>query len=556
MSDRNEGTPGEPGNGVSRRQLLQGAASAGGLLVVGGALAACGGSTVSSSSSGAAGTSSGNVQSVTNAQNAASTAPAKAGGNFRVGVTGGGSKDIIDGQQIVTKPDQARLLAGFESLLFFDENYQLQPNLATEITQDSPDTYTIVLQEGIEFHNGKPLTPEDVIFSLQRIVDPKLGLFGFAGLSSIDPKGITKVDAKTVRMKLKFADSTIRDQLGTYTNAIVPVGYTRSGQQIGTGPFKLKSFQPGQQSVHTKFANYWRKGQPYFDSVTVTDFADSSAQVNALLAGQIDAMTDVPFAQVPVVKGHGGLSILNSEGGGWVPLCMRIDVAPFNDNRVRQAFRLIVDRQGMVEQVLSGFGRIANDLYGVFDPGYDTALPQRKQDIAKAKALLAAAGHANMNVDLHTTDGAAGMVDVAKVFAQQAKAAGVTVNVKIDPNYYGDQYLKLPFSIDFWGTRSFLAQVGSGSLPGSPYNETKWPPKGSNYQALYKQALASDDEQKRISIIHQMQTLEYNEGGYIIPFFNNLVDGYSSKVQGFQPNKGTLNLDSFGHGYRTISFAS
>ena len=92
-------------------------------------------------------------------------------------------------------------------------------------------------------------------------------------------------------------------------------------------------------------------------------------------------MTDVPFAQVAVVKGHGGLNILENEGGSWVPLCMRIDTPPFDDNRVREAFRLIVDRPGMIGQVLSGHGRIANDLHGPFDPGYDTALPQRQQDI-------------------------------------------------------------------------------------------------------------------------------------------------------------------------------
>src|SRR5207342_3774316 len=109
----------------------------------------------------------------------------------------------------------------------------------------------------------------------------------------------------------------------------------------------------------------------------------------------------------------------------------------------------------------------------------------RHQDIDQAKALLKAAGMENLTVDLHTTDGAAGMVDSANVFASQAKAAGVTINVKNDPNYYGDQYLKLAFSVDFWGTRGFLNQVQQGSLPTSPYNETHWPPKsgeGSNFE--------------------------------------------------------------------------
>src|SRR5205807_1402771 len=132
-----------------------------------------------------------------------------------------------------------------------------------------------------------------------------------------------------------------------------------------------------------------------------------------------------------------------------------------------------------------------------------------------------------------TTDGAAGMVDSANIFANQAKAAGVTVNVHNDPNYYGDAYLKLAFSVDFWGTRNYLPQVANGSIPTAPYNECHWPPKDSNYISLYQQALAETDAGKRADIIHQMQKLEYEQGGYIIPMFNNLVDAYSTKVAGF-----------------------
>jgi peptide/nickel transport system substrate-binding protein len=479
----------------------------------------------------------------------------KRGGNFRLGVTGGGAKDIIDGQNIVTKPDQARLVAGFETLLVYDENYNLtNDGLAESVTQDQPDQWTIRVKQGITFHDGKTFSADDVIYSLQRMLDPKQGLFGTGGLGSIDPNNLTKLDARTVRLKLKQADSTIGEQMGQYYNGMVPVGYTRAGTQIGTGPFKVQSFNPGQQSVHVRNPNYWRSGQPYFDQVTIIDFPDPAAQVNALLAGQIDAITDIPFAQVDVVKAHSGLLVLESPGGGWLPLCMAIDMEPFTDNRVRQAFRLMVDRQAVVTQVLSGRGRIANDLYAPFDEGYASSLPQRHQDFAQAKSLLKAAGKDGMTVDLHTTDGAAGMVDVANVFAQQAKGAGITVNVHNDPNYYGDQYLKLAFSVDFWGTRNYLPQVANGSIPTAPYNECHWPPAGSNYISLYQQALAEVDKTKRIALKRQMQQLEYDQGGYIIPFFNNLVDAYSTKVSGLQPSKGTLNLDSFGHGFRTIWF--
>jgi peptide/nickel transport system substrate-binding protein len=127
---------------------------------------------------------------------------------------------------------------------------------------------------------------------------------------------------------------------------------------------------------------------------------------------------------------------------------------------------------------------VANDIYSPFDEGYDSSLPQRQQDIPQAKSLLKAAGQDGMTIDLHTTNGASGMIPTATVFATQAKAAGITVNVKNEPNFYSQSYLKVAFSGDFWGTRNYLNQVQQGSLPTSPYNETHWPPKsgpGSNF---------------------------------------------------------------------------
>ena len=523
----------------SRRQVLGGAAGA----VALGALAACGSSKSSSSSS----------------PSAAASGTPKRGGNFRVGVSGGGAKDIFDGQNIITKPDQARLVTAFETLVNYDENYKLvYDGLAEEVTQDKPSQWTIKLRKGVEFHNGKTLNADDVIYSLQRITTKKNGLTGYASLASVDPKQIKKMDDQTVRMTLKTPDSTIADALAAYTSGIVPAGYrTYPSPQIGTGPYRLQKFTPGQQSVSTRNENYWRTGQPYFDQVTVIDFPDATAQVNALLAGQIDAMTDLPASQVAVAKSHGTIAVLVSKTGGWLPLCMAVDAPPFNDNRVRQAMRLVVDRQAMVQQVLSGYGSIANDLYAPFDPAFNSGLPQRARDVEQAKSLLKQAGHENLTVDLHTTPGGAGMVSTATVFATQAKDAGITVNIRNDPNFYGDQYLKLPFSVDFWGTRNYLQQVAQGSLPTSPYNETHWPPKsgpGSNFTSLYQQAVAATDAAKRTELIHEMQKLEYENGGYIIPFYGDLVDAASTKVKGLLPSKGTLNLDGYGRGYRTIWF--
>jgi peptide/nickel transport system substrate-binding protein len=535
--------PESPSDGLwvpSRRGLVMGA----GGVAMAATLAACG---------------SGSAPAPPGGNDTGAAGTPKKGGDFRLGVTGGGSKDMMDGQNIVTKPDQARLVTAFETLLEFDDNYELQTTgLAESVEADNPKQYTIKIRDGITFQNGKPFTADDVIYSLQRIGTQKNGLTGFAATATMDIKGLKKLDDKTVRLPLLSPDSTIPQTLASYTFGMVPVGYEAfKGDvttQVGTGAYKLKSFTPGQQSQHTRYDGYWRDS--WFDSVTITDFSDSTAQINALKGGQIDAMTDLPANQVEAVKSS-GVEALISQTGGWIPICMAIDMAPFNDPKVRQAMRLIIDRKQILEQLGSGYGQIAKDLYAPFDEGYDSSLPQREQDIAQAKSLLKSAGKEGLSVDLHTTNGAAGMVELASVFASQAKAAGVNITVKNDPNYYGDAYLKLAFSVDFWGTRGYLNQVQQGSLPTSPYNETHWPPKsgtGSDFGDLYKQALAETDANKRIDIEHQMQKYEYDIGGYIIPYFNSLIDGHSAQVAGLKPSKGTLNLAGFGHGFRTIWF--
>jgi peptide/nickel transport system substrate-binding protein len=116
-----------------------------------------------------------------------------------------------------------------------------------------------------------------------------------------------------------------------------------------------------------------------------------------------------------------------------------------------------------------------------------------------------------------------------------------------------------PFSVSAWETRNYLPQAAYGSIPGAPSNDCHWPPasgRGSAYLGLYHAALAQTDAAKRCELVHAMQALEYRYGGYIIPFFASLVDSHSRRVAGFGVAKTGQNLDSFGHGYRTIWFTA
>lgn len=480
---------------------------------------------------------------------------AKQGGTIRFGVSGGSSKDKIDAHTPTTHADQSRVKQLFESLGTQDEEFKQQMQLAEEISAEDPAVWTIRLKPDITFHNGKAVTADDVIFSLRRIIDPDTGSFGGAGLASIDPNGMRKMDERTVRLTLKRPDVTLRDELSQYYNGIVPADYDPK-TAIGTGAFKFGSFTPGQESRFTRNENYWREGEPIVDEIVIIDFADDTARVNALLGGQVDVIDQIPFGQIPVVEGNSKFKILESPGGQWLPFTMRIDVEPFKDNRVRQAMRLIVDRQQMIDQALNGHGRVANDLYSPFDPCYiGDDLPQREQDLEEAKSLLRQAGQSNLRVELQTAEVAAGLVEAAQVLAEQAREAGVTVTVKKRDSgvFYGDNYLKWAFAQDFWGTRNYLQQAAAGSLPTSPYNETHWPPD-KKYLDLVAEARRTLDEGKRCEILEEAQRLEYEQGGHIIWAFANVTDAHRADLTGLKVDKGTLPVNSYG--FRHAGFES
>ena len=523
---------------VTRRQVLRGALSGGAVLAAGGVLSACGGGNESSGGGGGGGSSP--------ATGASANAKLRAGGILRVGATGGGAKDTIDAHLPTADTDIMRVWNLYESLAVRTPDFsELQMLLAESIEPGKTTaTWTIRLKPGLTFHNGKPVTADDVIFSIQRITDPKDPKVGSASIGYIDRNSLKKMDDRTVRLQLQFANSAFPDDIGQYFNSIVPTDYDPKNP-VGTGPFKYESFTPGQQSRFTKFADYWETGKPHVDELVIIDFPQDAARVNALLGGQVDAIDNLPASQVTSVKGNPGLAVLISQTGAWQPFTMRVDASPFDDARVRQAFRLIVDRQQMVNQVLSGQGRIANDLYAPYDPAYASDLPQRKQDLEQAKSLLKQAGRENLSVELVTAPVFQGIVEAAQVFTEQAKGAGVNVKLrKVDSGtFYGDNYLKWPFAQDFWATRVYLTQVAQGDLPNSPFNETHW--KDPKFVSLIQQARGEADDAKRKDILHEAQKMQYDEGGYIIPYFSNIIDAYSSKLGGFVEAKSGFPLGNY-----------
>lgn len=490
--------------------------------------------------------------SVTDAPTTTVAAGGKQGGTLRVGVVGS-TNDIIDGQYIVARADQARMVTGWEPIANYDDDFNIAYNhgLAESIEAKAPDNYVVRLKSGIEFHNAKTLGADDLIYSFNRLVDPALGIA--PALSQfIDANSFKKLDDLTVEITLLQPSVAFLNGMADYGANIVPVGYTREGDQIGTGPYKLKSFTPGSESVHVRHENYW--GQTYLDEVQIIDFSDQAALVNALVSGDIDVAIDLPYSQATTVSSNSDLVLLESAAGNWQTITMRVDMAPFDDVRVRQAMRLIVDRDEMVQRVLSGHGRVGNDMYGVLDGSYPKSFPQRVQDIEAAKALLQEAGQEGMEIELFAPDDTAGLAEYITAFAEQAKEAGITVKPTVldGGTYWGAEYTQRVFATSYWSTRPYLNQVPQGALPTATYPETHWPPAGSNFEDLYNQAIAEVDTEKRYAIIEEMQRQEYEEGGNIIAYFQNLIDGHAAYVKGAVSRPNLLNFDHFGRGFQNI----
>ena len=392
--------------------------------------------------------------------------------------------------------------------------------------------WTVRVKPDILWHDGRTLTADDVVFSFRRIVDTKSPLEGAAGLWGLRPDDVVRVDPSTVKFRFDSPNVLFgTDGLASRLVHVVPEGFDPA-KPIGTGPFKLESLVPGQQFILSGFQDY-RDGAPYLDQLTLIEFADPTARVNALLGGTVDAIVQLPPSQLSMVQGA-GFSPLNVKSGGWVPFCMRIDVKPFDDLRVRQAFRLIPDRAQMLQAAYDNVGWIANDMYSPFDKGYPRDLPQRDQDLEQAKSLLKAAGYGDgLSVELITSEAVGnGAVAAATVFAQQATGAGVDVKVnKVDAAViYGKDYLSWPFMTDFWFLRNYLQQAAAGSTPDAPFNECHW--EHEQWLAIIQEALQTVDAAKRNELVAEAETIEYEEGGYIICSFQNQVDAYSSKLAG------------------------
>jgi peptide/nickel transport system substrate-binding protein len=499
---------------LSRRRLLGGAAG----LVAAAALAGCGSSAA-----------------------AREAGPPRRGGVLRIGLTGGGPEDSLDPHNVYSNPDIARMKSLYEPLLQWDEAYTLQPAVAESVIPDpGARSWTATIRRGITFHDGRPVTPDDVVATFRRITDPNDPKAGAASLAVL--RDVVVAGDRQVRFELTEPTPVFDQYLAEYMCGIVPADFDVA-RPVGTGAFRFESFTPGQQSVFVRYEGYWRPDQPFVDRLELLNFAESDARINALLAGQVDAIDQVPPSLTEVIGSYASVRLLTSETGSWLPFTMRVDAPPFDDVRVRQALRHAVGRGEMVNQVLSGRGARGVDLYSPFDPAY--LAPEREQELEQARTLLAAAGKPRLSLELVTSPIQAGTVEAAQVFVTQARLAGIDIGLRrVDTGtFFSDQYLQWEFAQSFWNTRNYFPQANLSSVSDAPYNETHW--HDAEYQAVFRRARSELDPRVRMELVRKAQSIEFERGGYIIWGFPDRVDAMQSYVGGLFPSRTGLSLSSY-----------
>ncbi|HEX3925823.1 MAG TPA: ABC transporter substrate-binding protein [Streptosporangiaceae bacterium] len=443
-----------------------------------------------------------------------------------------------------------------EYLCLSDQHLKLQPVLAESWSPNSAgDVWTFKIRQGVKFHNGAALTADDVVYTYQLQTDTKNAsnaLSAFGGV--LAPTGVTKVDDFTVAFHLEAPNGNFPylTSSDNYNMIIIPKGYNPANWQssfVGTGPFVLKSYTPKVGASFTRNDKYWgTKAKPA--ATEFTFYADQTPAILALTSGSIDVVGQFAVSGGEQLLASGApYNIIRLKSSAHRELSMRCDQAPFTDPRVRQAIALTLDRPGIVSALFKGYADLGNDSpFAPVFPSTNTSVPQRAQNIAKAKALLSQAGHSSGFSTKLVTEQLLEIPAYAQIVAQAAKEIGVTIKLTVESSaaYYGkatfgnSDWLDATMSMVDYGHRSvpnvFLgapletinAKSGTGSWNAAHFNN-------SSYDSLFAKYVAAVDLSTQRTIAGQIETLLLDQTPVIFGYFYNYLTATAKNVNGAYP---------------------
>ena len=423
----------------------------------------------------------------------------------------------------------------YSRLVRQDDNGEPSPELATSWTSNETATeWTLKLQAGVTFHDGSSFDAADVKYTLERIKDPALE----APLASVLDfiSRVDVVDPVTAKIVLSKPHAGLPLLLMDYRVRMIPEGsgaaIAKTG--IGTGPFKIESYDPEGQTVLAANDTYW-EGRPKIDKVVFTAIPDSEARNQAMLAGQLDYNT-LTLDQIPQFKDNPDFLIQNYPAGGWFGLVFRTDTAPFTDARVRKAMRISVDRAEMMKLMVGeGNGVTGCDQPVKANDPFRAPL-ECPPDPEGAKKLLAEAGFPDgIDIEVHTADLEPGMVRFAEVYQQQVAKAGIRVKLKMAPSdgYWDDVWMKVPVAMTSWSARPADQILNEAYRTGSSWNESYY--ANPAYDQILDKARATLDLPAARALYQEAQRILFEEGGTFIPYQQNGLRVLNAGVDGIKP---------------------
>jgi peptide/nickel transport system substrate-binding protein len=523
---------------LSRRDFIRRASVVGiSIPLAGSILEAC---SSSSSSSGSSSASTG----------ASSTATGAPGAVIRVGISTPAA--AINPVTVADQGGEDMLAQTGEFLCLSDQTLTLKPVLATSWSANSAaDVWTFKIRPGVKFHNGAPLTADDVVYSFKLYTAPKSAALSALG-GVLSPSGVVKVDDLTVAFHLEAPNGSFPYLVSSdnYSTIIIPNNYDPTKWQssfIGTGPFVMSSYTPKVGASFTRNESYW--GPKALPSQTQFTFYDTQPpSILALTGGNIDVLGQFSVTGGEALLG-GNYNVIKLKSSAHRELSMRNDQAPFTDPRVRQAIALTLNRPQIITALFKGLSDLGNDSpFAPVFPSTNTSVAQRTQNISQAKSLLAAAGHPNGFTTTLVTENSQEIPAFAAIIAESAAAIGVKINlnVELQSKYYGT----FEFGTSDWldGTMS-LVDYGHRGVPnvflGAPLQTTNaktgtgaWNAahfSNSQYDSLVAQYVAAPDLSSQRSIAGQIQTLLLNETPIVYAYFYNYLTATAMGVTGVYP---------------------
>ncbi|MCG4454420.1 ABC transporter substrate-binding protein [Pseudomonas sp. MMS21-TM103] len=470
------------------------------------------------------------------AEEAAGSGKGKRGGRIKVATATSSTADTLDPAKGGNYTDYCRHNMFYNGLTQLDE--QLVPRMALAESFDTADaiSWTIKLRKDVVFHDGKPFTSADVVYSLTRHKVPQTGSKVLAIAQQLEE--VKAAGPHEVQIRLVSPNADLPAILATTHFLIVRNATTDFTTANGTGPFKCAEFQPGARSISTRNDSYWKPGLPYLDEIEFFSIPDEAARISALLAGDVDLINPINPRAVSRVLDSANVALMETPTGGYTNLVMRDELGPIQNPDFVLAMKYLLDRKQINRAAFRGYGQIGNDQ--PIAPGsryYFAGLPQREYDPEKAKFHLQKSGMAGRSLPIVASEAATGSLDIAQLLQLSAQQVGLKLDIKRVPadGYWSSHWMKHPLGFGDIGARptadlmfSLFYQSDAGM------NESGW--KNEQFDQLLVAARGETDDAKRKQMYADMQVLVHEHCGIGIPHFNSSLDGHNIKLKGLTPH--------------------